>query len=1218
MTPNASTDAASGGRLDGVLPFGEFLRALRRRGLGIDVGSFAAVARLLERWEGVDRDQLRDAMAALLARDEREVAIIRGAFEEWFPRPAEPPRPRSWRMAAAAVLVVAALSFAATRSTIVRETAQPPPGAGTPIVARAIDPAPVPPPRVPPTPEPRLPPEPHQISLRNALVAGGAAAFGVFLAGVAWRGRRRRRTLVREQRRELRQRARGPFRYRHPARPDGPVMPREWIEDFATIVGRGLEEDQKSDTLDVDESLRMTLSAGLHPFLVFEAPPRNQPVVILEDRGGQMRPWRRKVDFFVEELRRQRIAVEHWVFNSDPRFVWREPAGRPITLRDLAAATGDRSLLVMTTGDPAANVLAGDDDAAAMLRRWRLRTCLTPIANPAYWPADIDALPMRVWPMTRNGLRGAAWEIAAADRIDVSTVDPVQPRAVTRGDLERMKRLIALTPRPTVALADELRRRFCPDIPEEVVLFLAAEGVLRGDALHLSDNDIRQLLADERREAPLRELQVRRYLLAVMRDAEPPRGSVAHQRWEIDSILNVVQVAHLQKADAADAVATLAQLASGELHAEVASAVDAVADEQLAARLRRVVQDAAERFPGNVERRFVWTAPGLVTVALSALIGLVVFDGFRKLFPQAGQIIPHQRGAYIIDDDKLRVEMWDPQLPTTLAAVYVDGTPRGVIDVLRNPDLTRFAKPNSWIQLRSRLSAGNWATSNGVYVWPDGEPPPDPPRPRALSIILRVLGNRGRISGTDALGALADVDGVERLITVLEEELGVDIRSEAGLEEMFRPDRTLEQVAAFVESLPAVERTHGRITVRHPQRRRVAFLATHSANRGAVNGVTELPRWMLAGDWSISIAGEGVQQATVVAGRRATVDVLRPATSGRLRIALPAGVRPADVIVLPSRRGDDRRYKYQPDLELPSGSYTLVLKSDFREAVDSAVVRVGETSRIAFKAVNELGIADLILPPGEAYENLRVSGADLTEVSADPAANRYRLRAAAGTYVVEGGSPQVRPVTVVVANDERRTYDFREMLFDAAMADALKAKTDQTRLAFLREADSIRPNQPDVILQIATALVSLGLQERAELELRRYKALGSTALLGPAEDLELRIKRPLRTAFTYSDRSRGFFGEMEMMSQWKRTSPTEWTENYESEINGESISELNFYRVIDGDATVNGVRGVIVRQSNGDESTEYFIPDVDEKPRSLLRREPNMPWQEAASLSPRG
>src|SRR5688572_26522641 len=72
------------------LPFVEFLDLLRAKGLGVGLHEYLAAGKLMSRWDGVARDEFRDAVAALIGRHEGEVQAIRNLFDEVYPREQPP------------------------------------------------------------------------------------------------------------------------------------------------------------------------------------------------------------------------------------------------------------------------------------------------------------------------------------------------------------------------------------------------------------------------------------------------------------------------------------------------------------------------------------------------------------------------------------------------------------------------------------------------------------------------------------------------------------------------------------------------------------------------------------------------------------------------------------------------------------------------------------------------------------------------------------------------------------------------------------------------------------------------------------------------------------------------------------------------------------------------------------------------------------------------
>src|SRR5947207_15890185 len=67
-----------------TLPFDEFLVVLRARGYSVGVHEYLSLARLLERWPGTSSPEFADAVAALIARHEIEVAGIKRLYSEFY------------------------------------------------------------------------------------------------------------------------------------------------------------------------------------------------------------------------------------------------------------------------------------------------------------------------------------------------------------------------------------------------------------------------------------------------------------------------------------------------------------------------------------------------------------------------------------------------------------------------------------------------------------------------------------------------------------------------------------------------------------------------------------------------------------------------------------------------------------------------------------------------------------------------------------------------------------------------------------------------------------------------------------------------------------------------------------------------------------------------------------------------------------------------------
>lgn len=678
------------------------------------------------RWPSTDVHLLRDAVASLIARDELEVAEVRAAFDEWFdetPAPPPPPPPKTRRVPGSR-LVLAILALILTAIAVVagvkawqwmHPPAQQSINQPTPTAPDASTPPPAP---------PALPPAPRGDSPRAAAMAATIAALVILAGAVARRTRRRRAEWKRTYLSESLCEADGPTRYEPAVKRAEPLIDRTWVEDVATIIGRGVDTEETSDHLDVEQSLRLTLRAGMRPQLAFEPPPRNAALLILHDISSEMRPWREKVDAFVAELIRQRVAIERWFFDSDPSIVWSESFGQRITLERLSAQRGHLSLLVISSD--AAGRLADEHPSMAVLRRWSYRAWLNPVANVEYWPAALGRLPIRVWPLTRNGLRGMAWDLAHTS-LSMQNELADAPRPVTADDVERMKRLIALVPSPTLALADELRRRYASDVPEEVVLFLAADGAFRGERYCLPKEDVVRLLAAGRIDAPSREKRVRNYLLEVLRESEPEAGSIAHMRWQLDVAMHQMQLNAMNGEDHEQPVAVLSMLAEGPLREEVEAAAGTLgAVHPVGRSLQRALCAAASRLPDVVPEsvrtlppRLAW--PGFAALPIAAVIAACTFAGLRPVGRGTGDVLHHEIRYQLTKTGKGAYSLSTIARAPAIAKIYADSQ---LLQTVRVPGTLHINADGVYLQARATLPAGQLALSNLVWVPKAVLPPP--------------------------------------------------------------------------------------------------------------------------------------------------------------------------------------------------------------------------------------------------------------------------------------------------------------------------------------------------------------------------------------------------------------------------------------------------------------------------------------------------------------
>ncbi len=663
-------DAPPGSRLD-PLPLDELLLRLRARGMDLGVDAFLAVGTLLERWDGGDIDQLRTAIAAVLATDPEEVALVEEVFDALYPRTPPPPpppdrtpaTPKTWFWGAAilAMLVLVALQVVPWALWQFPDPDRPSgdddtvlgddDSAGFTVPVEALLDRIFPPVTDRPSgPPPQLPEAPSTLHRTEILAGVALVALLSFLALSRARTRRAGRDLARRAWQDRLDALPPPQDYPLRLPQLAPPFPATLLDDVATEISRRLAGRPLGRELDVPRTLDATLAAGLAPSIVWKPVTSAVPLVILRDTSDEMRPWRRMVDALLEGLETRGVWCEVWTFRGAAETLTRADA--PVTrgIEVLARSRGEAPVLVLSTGSGL--VGAGDDTGdgptgwARALSRWRFGAWLHPDTDRSTWRAALDTLPIPAWPMTPEGLIAAAEQLADGD----PSTAPTRTRAsrpVTARDVDRLRWLLSLTPRWDPELAELLRQRFAPGIPQAAVAL-----ALESTPLH------------EHPGVGPSEGEVHAFLAEVLDGSEPRAGTVGHLQWRLDRAMHGI---HLDDAD--DAVATLATLAAGPLAPEVDDAmaragVRGAGDPATATASPTVIPTVGRNLERRVVRtihrrekraatlaamgpgasRWTWPSPAelLTTAALALVLGGLawVLDLGRE------EHFPHQEGAY--------------------------------------------------------------------------------------------------------------------------------------------------------------------------------------------------------------------------------------------------------------------------------------------------------------------------------------------------------------------------------------------------------------------------------------------------------------------------------------------------------------------------------------------------------------------------------------------
>ncbi len=517
-----------------VLPFSDFLELLRAKGFGVGLHEHLALGKLLSRWDSIDRDELRRAIAALVARREEEVVAILRLFDEVYPRvdvvqpsgltkeAREPTRKyrlvqlartRTFWLAAVVLFILLPLGVAYINYT---DLNWPEP----PAVAAVLPSLPVPNPISPPTPLPdtlieyqadptsTLPTPPINIKWSSLAALGGTSLAVTLVALWGVRMRRSARQWTVDAWHKALAAMPGPYHTSLLLKDLVTRLPREDLEEAATLLGRAFARDSLGRELDVPRTLQRTLRAGLRPHLVYKPRRVQETIVVLIDHSQAMNAHARRVNSLVADLARYGIALERWYFDGDIALQSARPFGPPIALADLVRRRERSPALIISAGFEVGAALQSPDRSwLRALQTWSRRVWLNPITDESLWPSALARLPVPVVGMNRAGLLRAANILARGENeaVGVSGRIGLAPRPVTLDDVDELKQLASVVPYPTIELLELLRQRFAPQVPEAAVFHVSATGQsFAGVPIEMGDGEIRDNLRRLRRDrAPL-------------------------------------------------------------------------------------------------------------------------------------------------------------------------------------------------------------------------------------------------------------------------------------------------------------------------------------------------------------------------------------------------------------------------------------------------------------------------------------------------------------------------------------------------------------------------------------------------------------------------------------------------------------------------------------------------------------------------------------------
>lgn len=670
-------------------------------GAGISVGlrEFQDAARLgADLLAGGQLPELPAALGALLGtsreQSERVEALVAAYLQSCRPPVPPPPQGRSPRRRAAGwrwlvLLPLALLSCPASPPTQPRTTTPPP------VAPAGLRPGHLPAEGAPPagdavadTDAPRG---------RRALRIGQHRAvpllllpvFCIALAGVQRRRvQRLRAAAVAHARQQLAALPEPTTVVLRPERWLQPPWPHALLDQVAARLTRSPGGAAQGQLLDGELTVRQTSQQAGRPALVYKTAGRAQPLLVLLDVRPHMQPWLARCESLVQGLIQRGVSLE-WVCFGGTHCPASATVVDPAELPRCLTESGERPVVVLSVGpqDPSSTAWAW----TAHYRQVSRRAWLHPVTQPELWSlaAQQAREALRLLPLTESGLLGASDLLTAR----ISAVPPTLLGAAPSASLDLhgtavLARLVGQCGPTDPQFAELVRQRLLPGLSPQVLVHLMAAGSdLAGKELRLAPRGGRDAAGGARGQghsADPRCRAARELLLQVLRDSEPPPGSLAHLRWRLRCCSQQVMLARGNPAAESIALAELQSLAAGPLCEEVLGSLHTLAEPGLAVatKLRRLADrtESALRagwLPGtrlrHVARLSLWEAAlAMVAALLCALAGLCAL---RLLSPaRLGAQSPHRPGAEHDLTPPASVDPRQSERPPAPAQV-VDGPP---------------------------------------------------------------------------------------------------------------------------------------------------------------------------------------------------------------------------------------------------------------------------------------------------------------------------------------------------------------------------------------------------------------------------------------------------------------------------------------------------------------------------------------------------------------
>ena len=98
-------------------------------------------------------------------------------------------------------------------------------------------------------------------------------------------------------------------------------------------------------------SVKRTVDAGLAPQIVYAKRSPDSRLVLLEDVAASMSAFNHNVNYLIAALKARGVAIEHWIFDSNPSALWGPGYAASKHLSGLARERSNDPLLIISNGE---------------------------------------------------------------------------------------------------------------------------------------------------------------------------------------------------------------------------------------------------------------------------------------------------------------------------------------------------------------------------------------------------------------------------------------------------------------------------------------------------------------------------------------------------------------------------------------------------------------------------------------------------------------------------------------------------------------------------------------------------------------------------------------------------------------------------------------------------------------------------------------------------